>query len=181
MDLNDIKVLEFRDELINLLRKYNFQLYGHGDELRLKTDFNDYRVDDYINIYKEREIDNGYTEDNLLELYIKGALPKEVEEMGGLNNIKIQCAVICSDEHLGGLKIEKLAKEIGAENIKYLSRNAIWFNDNDRIVFVKPNYQAKGYRFQKCYFNSNGVTKEIVDNVILPISRCSKDTFNFFK
>ena len=166
-----LKVLNFRDELINLLNKYNFDLYAdnkdNGDMIidtgrqYIMSDSNrNYSISDVIN------------NNNLIEEYIKETfIGSQQHEFCNGNYSNYYCGIFTNDSCKADEIMNKIYKDnkdniirfVKGENDKY-----ILFKDGTIYKWVRPILNSRGYRFKSAYIDKE-LDKKVLDEVVFPI------------
>lgn len=181
MNDSDLKVLNFRKELKDLLRKYNYDISGtvfDDGSMNIEDKSTDsyYIIQDEYNDYEIRKSNDEGKYESLMEDYILSSFTND--ELS-FDNSKMRIGVITKSEE----KADKIFKEIfnsNKENVKrYIdskNQKEILFNDNITCyVWVKPYESARGYKLKSAYIDKN-IDIEIFENVIIPIcAYCKKD------
>lgn len=176
---NDIKALKFRDELIELLNKYNYELSGDcfddGDiEIcSLNEGGGQYIIENngYYSLYDYNK------NKNIMEIY----LLKKIESINNsLNRINtdnnfIRCGIVTSNERKANNLLNVIIDNNEDKGIKLLNKRiredyfeAI-FSDNSRYVWVKPSENVgRGQRFNKLYIDSR-IRYDFLEEIIMPM------------
>lgn len=163
----EYKALEFRNELVDLLNKYKYNLMGLDDCnmqivdykndkcFMLKSSYDDYEMLDFFN-------------DNIMSKYILERFPesdnwiKPANKNVGIitNNYKKATDLFTQleQEHLG-----KIVRFINSKE-----RKELILDDNTFYKWVKPSDNSRGHRFRKVYIDKN-ITLDKLNNIILPI------------
>ena len=119
----DLKVLQFRDELIKLCDKYKRNICGscsdENDDLYFEfRDGTDYRVRaENYSIFKDYDYEKEY----LIDEYIINMFNNNQNTMQGLNNIKVNCIVFSNDDFKANEKMNDILDSF-RENV-YKAKN----------------------------------------------------------
>lgn len=189
---NDIKALQFRDELIKLCKKYNCSMSGSNKDdgniilevLNRHLDFtNCYTMETYNNYSLNCDTED-YETEYIMDKYIKRQFDRESSEMGGLNNIKIAYGVITDDWGKAHLKFQELRCKYENEEIEVFSISENYMElrliNGKRYVWVRPSLCARGYRFANIIIDRN-IGFEALNEVIIPICyACGRDNVEIF-
>ena len=93
-------------------------------------------------------------------------------DWAGLNNSKIEYGIITNDDEKASIELEKIAVQIGIDNIKAYTNvekvKNIRTKDDKTYFWIKPNMSARGYRFKNIYLDLN-ITNEEFYEIVLPI------------
>ena len=165
-----LKILNFRDELINLLNKYDIGLYAdnkdNGDMIidtgrqYIMSDSNrNYSISDVIN------------NNNLIEEYIKETfIGSQQHEFCNGNHSNYYCGIFTNDSCKADEIMNKIYKDnkdniirfVKGENDKY-----ILFKDGTIYKWVRPILNSRGYRFKSAYIDKE-LAKKVLDEVVFP-------------
>lgn len=181
LDNNDLKVLQFRDELLNLLRKYNYNIEGTiFGGINIKSKENLYLMTDKYSVQKEIiDEDDTYKYEFIIDDYIKLHFKGERPEFAGLNNVKVYAGVFTNSEYKAIIFFDNLIQEQGeAKNLKQFinskERKEVILNDDTRYVWIKISDNSRGYRVHRAYIDRD-ITLEELHNLILPLCYSGKD------
>lgn len=188
MNKTDIEVLQFRDELIKLCNKYKCAVVGSysdwNDDFCIEFENKTYNVkaDGYSVFIENRYEDRTY----IIDEYIKNMYSDEIQQMQGLNNIKVNCIVFSNDSNKANDKMEEILNDLILLNVKYNviktkgGIKEITLEDGTRYIWVTPNENARSYRCNHAFIDRN-LSLETIENYVIPISfYCSKDTVEMF-
>lgn len=180
MNLYDYKALQFKDELMNLLKKYKYDISGTSFDdgsinIEDKSSGNIYHMKDECsnyNICKEifvegKEYDYEYID--IMEEYILSNFKKEKLSF---DTSKMSIGVITASQEKAG----KIFEEISNFNKRHIKRyvntihhKEILFNDDiNRIVWVKPYQSVRGCKFKGAYIDKD-ISLETFETLIRPI------------
>lgn len=139
---------------------------------------------DGYSVFTEGDI--GETRTYIIDEYIKNMYSDEIQQMQGLNNVKVHCIIFSNDSNKANEKMQDILGDLILSNSKY---DVIRIKDNIkeirlengiRYIWVAPNENARGYRCNHAFIDRN-LSLETIENYILPISfYCSKDTVQMF-
>ena len=166
-----LKVLNFRDELINLLNKYDFDFYADnkdngdmiidtGRQYIMSGSNRNYSISDVIN------------NNNLIEEYIKETfIGSQQHEFCNGNHSNYYCGIFTNDSCKADEIMNKIYKDnkdniirfVKGENDKY-----ILLKDETIYKWVRPILNSRGYRFKSAYIDRE-LTKKVLDEVVFPI------------
>ena len=189
MKESEIKVLNFREELIKLCHKYKCNICGSYN------DFNDdfcIEFDDGLNYTAKANgisvftVDANEKREYIIDKYVKSMFRDEVSQMQGLNNIKVSHIIFSNNKVKANEKMENiLSQHILLDNVERIIRTKeeikeIILKDGTRYIWCKPNDNARGYRCNHAFIDRD-LSLEIIENNIIPIAfYCSKDTVEMF-
>lgn len=189
MEINDIKVLEFREELIKLYKKYDCNICGSYN------DFNDDFIIEFNNgknyVVKAKGISlytNNINEEReyVIDKYVKSMFGSEIRDMMGLNNVKVSCIIFSNDSKKANERMEYILSQHMLLNEVYnIVRvkegiKEIKLKNGTRYMWCKPNDNSRGYRCNHTFIDRN-LSLETIENVVIPIATyCSKDTVEMF-
>lgn len=172
----DIKVLKFKDELVNLLNKYNYDIEGNNIDngsIIIDTHDNFYELTSDKNILKETYNENsGCHEDkNIMQELIKCHFKGNIEKIFCIGNHgNHKCGIITNDEEKA-LKILNKIKNDNKDIVESFYSSPInielKLKNGDDYLWVNPTMYARGYRFHELYIDKN-ITYEFFEYV-LPI------------
>lgn len=170
-----LKVLNFRDELIDLLNKYKFSLSAdnkdNGD-IVIDTG-NEYIMSDDYHNYSINKWDNEmYAEINLMEEYIKHRFKEKNEREFSLGNHgNHHCGIITNDKYKAEMIINKVVENNKSEVIKFsngVNDKYILLKDKREYIWIKPIDSSRGYRFKNAYIDKE-ISKYVFDTVVYPM------------
>lgn len=183
----DIKVLQFKDELIELLQKYRYNISGdnldNGDINIESHDGERYILNDEKTIIKEEFNESGYFEykSPMEEIILNSFKNKEQSEFCFANFAGYYIGIITNDRCKAESTMNNIIKEIDKEDISLYINNEsnikLILKDGKKYIWIKPLDNARGYRFKNAYIDK-GIGLKVFYDVILPIcvGYCGKDT-----
>ena len=193
MNEKNIKVLEFRDELIKLCKKYSCELRSlNRDDGTMNLEIHDRKnnwISQYImedehenyNLYQE---DDDYNEIYIMDSIINKEFNKESGEMCGLNNAKISCGILTNDSLKANSKLKELYYKFDKSEIEYFTiskdRKELRLKNGKRYLWIKLSDCSRGYRCVKIIIDRN-ITLEELYEIVLPICyACGRDDVEIF-
>lgn len=184
---NDIKALEFREELLKLCKEYGCELSSLYTDRTIGVYFRNninYIIDNFSNRYSMYKENEDYELINVMEEIIKQAFDRDGSEMAGLNNIKVSCGIFTNNYWKAREKLEQIWNTLNEdERERFLvSKDSleIRLKNDKRYMWIKPNNQSRGYRFAKAIIDKD-ITLEELWNYILPICyACGRNDVEVF-
>ncbi|WP_039230536.1 hypothetical protein [Clostridium haemolyticum] len=179
---NNVKALKFRDELIELLKKYKCSLSTTGkDDRNMVLEFHDRELNQCqsYTMTDEGEHYNLYVKnssDCIMDTLIKDAFDKDCGEMSGLNSIYVTYGIVTNDGNKAKAKLIEIYNKfnpLGEVKFFALTRNDkyIQLKNGESYRWIKPNTTtSRGYRCRKIIIDRNITMEELYSN-ILPICR----------
>ena len=177
MKAEDIKVLEFRSELIELLQKYNYQISSGGDL-------------DFITI--DTPIGNTY-DLNGSELTVcsydgHSIMKSYIEKFFEYNKLQQSWAtyttgIITMNEWKARVLFNKLhteSLEVPHEYIQSRTFLELRYSDGALTKWIKPDYSSRGYRFNRVYVDEDVTLTEFQRFVIPLCTYCNKEDIIVF-
>ena len=177
MKERDIKVLQFREELIKLLNKYNYEIlnscYDNGDidiiDLINGEQYIFENSTSNYNVYKGKK-DNLFLLEDILAENILQLFPDELK-----NNDYILCnnkiGIITNDVDKCNTIFKKIYSE-NEKNIEYF-KNSTYSKElkllsGEVYVWIKARKSSRGHKCSKAYIDKN-IPLDILHNIVLPI------------
>lgn len=190
---DDINVLQFRDELIQLLKKYKCEISGacQGDGHMSLEFYNDksnlysyYEMEDVYSNYSLYKENDDYNLECVMDNIINNSFNRDSSKMAGLNNIKVYCGVITNDFGKASLKFQELKNKYTDEEVEIfrISKDymELRLSNGERYIWIKANTSSKGYRCGKIIIDRN-ITLEELYEIIMPICyACGKEDVEIF-
>lgn len=183
MKLKDtnIEVLKFKDELIKLCEKYNCDISStqfDDGSINISLGYKNYIMNDddtkkiyYFDINEKIQ----YPIDEI----IKGIFDCDSHNLGGLNNIKVQCGIFTNDSSKAENKLIEIKNKFNDDEIERLilseQNKELRLKNGNRYVWIKLIESSKGYRCRKAIID-RGVSLEQLDEIVFPICQyCGRD------
>jgi len=186
MNSEDIKVLQFKDDLMKLLKKYDYDISGtnldNGDIYIETNSSGTYILKDTKDIIKEVFVEDkeyDYEYKNVMEECILESFKNSESRNMCLGNFSIvSTGIITNDRN----KAENILNEIFEKNKENVVRYTqgedtlrLILNNNDNYTWIKPMNNARGYRLQNAWIDKN-IGLELFQEIIMPICcYCGKD------
>ncbi|QPW62101.1 hypothetical protein [Clostridium botulinum] len=177
---NNIKALKFRDELIELLKKYKCSLSTTGkDDGNMVVEFYDKKLNQYNNyiMTDDGENYNLYVENDsscIMDMIIKDAFDRDCGEMCGLNNIQVTYGIITNNANKAEAKLKEIYNSLDEKDIKTFRLSSheklLELNNGKSYFWIAPHMDRRGYRCRKVIIDRNIIVKELYNN-ILPMCR----------
>jgi len=169
LEEKDIKVLQFRKELINLLNKYNYTISGsYMDDGNIIINDEEYILKDSPN-YELIKVDIDYNWISLDEEFILSCFDdKECNDYISWNN---KIGIITDDIDKCNTIFNKIYLE-NEGNIEYF-KNSTYSKElkllsGEVYVWIKARKSSRGHKCSKAYIDKN-IPLDILHNVVLPI------------
>lgn len=189
---NDLNAINFREELIKLLKKYDCEISGtHIDDGgNMNLSFNSGGLNDYIvqgdsNKYNIIKVTLEEKWENVMDNYIVNCFSDNSNKMSGLNNIKVRTGIFTNNE----LKAESKIMEIYNNTPKNMVHQLVNSRDIKELrlvngssyIWIKPSHNSRGYKCANAIIDRR-VTLEELHNYILPICvyYCGKNNVSVF-
>ena len=189
MNKEDIKVLRFKDDLVKLLNKYDYDITGtsldNGDICIENGKGENYIMQDTKDIMKEVFVEDkqyDYEYKNVMEEYIlesfKNSKPRD---MCIGNFIGVGTGIVTSDKYKAEKILDDIAEKETNNVVRYIkSKNELKLILNNKASYtdytwINPEVKARGYRLQNAWIDKN-IGLELFDEVIKPTCNyCGKD------
>lgn len=158
----DIKVLKFKDELVNLLNKYNYDIVGSDiDSIYIDTNNGIYNLtDDKCICRTDAEGGIDYFKDkNIMEELIKHYFKNNrARDFCSGNHGNCRCGIITNNREKA-LKILHNIKDKHEDSIRTFYSNPInaelRLTNGDIYLWVNSATSARGHRFHELYIDKN--------------------------
>ncbi|CAG7840845.1 hypothetical protein CLOHAE12215_02269 [Clostridium haemolyticum] len=175
---NNVKALKFRDELIELLKKYKCSLSTTGkDDRNMILEFHDRELNQCqsYTMTDEGEHYNLYAENDnscIMDKVIKEAFNRDYGGMSDLNNGQVTYDIITNDTNKAESKLIEIYDKLNlngevkyfawAKNTKY-----ILLKNGGSYRWIKPNTTtSRGYRCRKIIIDRNITMEELYSNIL---------------
>lgn len=180
MNLYDYKALQFKDELMNLLKKYKYDIHGNvsednsiliedkssGSIYYMKDKFSNYNIQKEI-LVQDKEHD--YKCVDLMEEYI---LRSFKDDDFSFDTSKMNIGVITASEE----KASKIFEEIANYNNRHIKRyintvhhKEIIFNEGvSHVVWVRPHESSRRHKLKRAYIDKN-ISIEVFETIVRPV------------
>mgnify|MGYP001220132447 CR=1 FL=1 len=192
MNKNDLKALQFREDLIKLLKKHDCEISGsHKDDGYMSLEFN-FDFGDYImqgnysnyNIVKVHCDDYREHWKDIMDTYILNCFSDYSRAMAGLNNVKVHTGIFTNNPYKAKSKLQEIYDKTDKNNIDVfvLSKfqKELRLLDGTRYIWIKPIDNSRGYRCANAFIDRE-LTLEELNNIVFPICvYCSKNTVEVF-
>ena len=181
MNRNDLMALNFREDLIKLLKKYDCEISGsYMDDGYMSLEFNS----GFGNYFIQDKIDNYNIQNDNYENVIDNYILNYFSEHSGLNNVKVHTGIFTNDANKAEGKIQDIYNKLGEDNTKRFinskNQKELQLLDDSRYIWIKPIDSARGYKCTNAFID-RGLTLEELQHVVFPICRyCGKDTVKVF-
>jgi ribosomal protein L31 len=190
---NDIKALQFREDLIKLCKKYNCELSGScKDDGNINLEICDkgngwtsqYEIKDAYSNYLVYKEDKNYNKVCIMDESINNAFDRESSEMAGLNNVKVSCGILTMDPEKAELKLKELYYNFGGALVERFitskDRKDLLLKNSERYIWIKPDLSSRGYRCGKIILDRN-ITLEQLYEIVMPMCyACGRDDVKIF-
>lgn len=185
MKSEDIKVLHFKDDLMKLLKKYNYDITGtnldNGD-IYIDTGGASYILKDTKDIIKEVFVEDkeyDYKYKNIMKEYILESFKNsESREMCCGNFCRVNTGIVTNDRNKAKTILDELAYVNEGNIFRYIQGREdlrLILNDKTNYVWINPVNRARGYRLQNAWIDKN-VGLEVFNELIIPMCcYCGKD------
>lgn len=185
MNSEDIKVLQFKDDLMKLLKKYKYDITGtnldNGD-IYIDTGGASYILKDTKDIIKEVFVENeqyDYEYKNVMKEYILESFKNsESREMCFGNFSRVSTGIVTDDRNKAKSILDELAFVNEGNIIRYIQGQEdlrLILNDKTNYVWIKPMNNARGYRLQNAWIDKN-IGLEFYNEIITPMCcYCGKE------
>lgn len=186
MNSEDVKVLHFKDDLMKLLKKYDYDITGtnldNGD-IYIETKSNGcYILKDTKDIVKEVFVEDkeyDYEYKNIMEEFIlKSFKHSESREMCFGNFSRVSTGIVTNDRNKAENILDKLAENNEGNIIRYIQGKEdlrLILEDKTNYVWINPMNKARGYRLQNAWIDKN-IGLEVFEELIVPMCcYCGKD------
>ena len=168
MNKQDLNLISFRSELIELLNKYRYEISGTG------FDDGSMRIEDTKgkNIYLLRDSYSDYEAldddwNTLSTNYIINMFPED--HMTQFNNGKI--GVFTNKRDKASIIFEELYSQ-NKENVERYRQSKdqidLLLKDGDYYTWIKPTDNSRGHRCYKAFIDKN-ITLDILNTIVVPI------------
>lgn len=119
-----------------------------------------------------------------VEEYVNRYFDDNGSPLSGLNNIKVDTAIITHDIKKAEQKLCEIYSERRSEVIHFINgkydRPEIRLKDGTRYIVLNPNATSKGYRCKKAIIDRNITIGEFEDYVSGICLYCGKNDISFF-
>lgn len=182
MNKHDLMAIQFRDDLIQLLKEYNCAISGkNGDsgDIRIEFDCGQYIMKDYCSNY---DLTSDYDNNYIIDEYILSHFPDTTETISKFDNKQI--GIFTHNSQKAENKIMNIIKDIGTNNIEKLKKSKdhkeLILKNGIRYMWVKPIGMTCGIRCSGAIIDRT-VTLDEFHKIILPICVfCTKETVEVF-
>lgn len=175
MDKNDLKVLNFRKDLMKLLKQYDYSISGtvfDDGSMNIEDNTNTTRYlieSDYENYEVKKSNENGQYE-GLMEQYILSRFNNHDKQR--FDNINKQIGIITDNEKKARNVFEeiiKLNKEHIEKVINSKIRKEIILDDETEYIWISACNSARGYRFRGGAYIDKDIDIEAFENIVIAI------------
>lgn len=180
----DIKVLQFKDDLFKLLKKYKYSIEGsHLDngDIIIETQSQDYILNNEGRITRsDFDSISDIIKVDVMKDYITESFKGDSQSDFCFGNFGCyDTGIITNDRSKADCVIKEIVDKLDAENIRsyIMRRDFIYLAivNSGNYIWVRPEEYIKGYRFKNVYIDCS-VDLDIFENVIRPICcYCGED------
>jgi hypothetical protein len=178
MKSEDIKVLQFKDDLMKLLKKYKYDITGtnldNGD-IYIDTGGVSYILKDTKDIIKEvfiKDKEYDYEYKNIMKEYILESFKNsKSREMCFGNFSRVSTGIVTDDRNKAKMILDELAYVNEGNVFGYIQGKEelrLILNDKTNYVWIKPTNYARGYRLQNAWIDKN-IGLEYFQEILMPI------------
>lgn len=182
-EIDTLKALRFREDLIDLLNAYDCSISGtHIDngDINLEFNFGNYVMQDNLNSYNIRKENlNGY--ENIIDNFIIDCFPTQKEP--NINNIKTIGVFTKNSFKVGEIfaKIyENTDKKDVTRLVKSVNHIELDMVDGTTYKWIRPDDASRGHRCSGAIIDRELTLKELREFVFPTCVHCSKDTVEIF-
>lgn len=182
--LNDINALEFREELLQLLKKHDCSISTYTDN-DMKISFNKYEFNSTYSIgnrYSEYDITReepdkygNILDKKVIDEYILYHFPETDTSTEYLKNSPITIGIFTNDAIKANTKFKEIYKFIKPFDIENICnseyRKIIQLYNGDTYVWIRPREEIRGYRCEKAFID-RGLTLKELNNFVFPACVC---------
>lgn len=186
MNNEDIKILQFKDDLMKLLKRYDYDITGtnldNGD-IYIETKSNGYYIlRDTKDIIKEVFVENkkhDYEYQNIMEEFILQSFENSKSRNMCFGNFSIvSTGIVTNDRNKSKNILDKIAEKNEGSILRYIQGREdlrLILNDKTNYVWINPINKARGYRLQNAWIDKN-VGLEVFEELIIPMCcYCGRD------
>jgi len=186
LNKNDLVALNFRDDLIKLLNKYDCEITGSCMDdgymnLEFDFDFGNYIMKGKYNNYNIMK-ENSEKYESIMDTYILSCFSEPIT-MDGLSNVKVH-GIFTNDENKAENKIQEIYNKLDKNNIYRLinskNQKELQLLDGSRYVWIKPIDSSRGYKCTEAFIDRELTLEELQYNVLPICIYCGKDTVKVF-